>query len=124
MTSSSINKLYFNSQYTFKSEVFSAEWLSEVRNPKSLIYADVVSTSHVLVSYGMISPDDSATLSKDTRNYYGDTYVYLRRLNIVDGLIQTTGTSYFNTSEITPVLNNINLIYSNGESDIYRPVGK
>jgi uncharacterized membrane protein len=115
-------KIYFNTQYTFESEVFSAVWLSNMRSPTSRIYADRGARFHVLASYGMIATDNSADLSNDTQNYYGDTYVYLRRLNVVDNLIYAIGASYFNASKITPVLNSMNKIYSNGESDIYRPL--
>lgn len=123
-TSINSAKITFNTQYTFESEVFSASWLSKNRSPTSQIYADAEAGIHVLASYGMIPTDNSATLSNDTRNYYGDTYIYLKRLNVMDGLIPTGPASYFNTSQIASVLNNMDKIYSNGESDIYRPVGK
>ena len=119
-TSISSAKISFNIQYTFESEVFSAVWLCRLRNSTSKIYADDQAIVHVLASYGMIATDNSATLSNDTRNYYGDTYIYLRRLNVVDGLITTGPESYFSTSQIAPLLNSMNKIYSNGESDIYR----
>ena len=123
-TSINSAKVYFNIEYTFESEVFSAGWLSKMRSPTSQIYADAEARSHVLASYGMISLDNSATLSNNTKNCYGDTYIYLRRLNVVDGLMSTGGGSFFNASQITTVLNSLNKIYSNGESEIYQPVGK
>jgi uncharacterized membrane protein len=86
-----------------------------------LIYADAQASVHVLASYGMILTENS--LSNETKNYQGDSFVYLRRLNVIDGLINTGGQRYFNTSQIMPVLNEIDKIYSNGESDIYRPLG-
>jgi uncharacterized membrane protein len=122
-TSISSEKMYFNSLYTFESEVFSARWLAGERSHTSLIYADADARSNVLASYGMIAPENSAVLSNNTKDYYGDTYVYLKRLNVVDGLISTGGNSYFNTSETSSVLDSMNRIYSNGESDIYRPAG-
>ena len=121
-TSINSAKISFNIQYTFESEVFSACWLSKMRSPTSKIYADDQAIVHVLASYGMIATENSATLSNDTRNYYGDTYIYLRRLNVVDGLMTTGPAFVFNTSQITPVLDSMNKIYSNGESDIYRSI--
>jgi hypothetical protein len=45
-------------------------------------------------------------------------FIYLGELNVVNG-IMTTRTGSFNTSEIYPLFNETNLIYSNGNSEIW-----
>lgn len=116
----------FNGFYTYAVEVFSARWLSEYGSNASEVYADAQATDRVLVSYGMISPQDLTAISNDTTINTIDVpaYIYLKYLNVVDGLMAYTtssgGTSYFNTTEILPILDKCNCIYSNGGSSIYQ----
>jgi uncharacterized membrane protein len=116
----------FNGIYTYDVEVFSARWLSEYRSDASKVFADVKARV-LLVSYGMISPEDLRAISNDTTINTIDVpaYIYLKCLNVVDGLIPYTtspsgGITYFNTTEILPILDKCNIIYSNGGSSIYQ----
>lgn len=119
-------KVNFNGIYTYDVEVFSARWLSEYRSDASKVFADVQARGRVLVGYGMISPEDFGTISNDTTIDTIDAlaYIYLERLNVVDGLMTYTaspsgGIRYFNTTDILPILDKCNCIYSNGGSSIY-----
>jgi uncharacterized membrane protein len=124
-----VTEVSFNGFYTFDVEVFSAKWLSGYKSNASKICADIQAASRVLVSYGMISPDDLEAISNNaTVNSISvfaldfPAYIYLKRLNVVDGLItyraSVGGTSYFNATEILPILDKCNCVYSNGGSTI------
>ena len=117
-------KANFNIQYTFETEVFSTVWLSAVRNPDSIVYADNGGRHHVLVSSGMIIANNTGYLYDDVIDYPVDSYIYLRRLNVIDGLVSVEGGGFFNLSQINPLFDSVNKIYSNGESDIYCIVGQ
>jgi uncharacterized membrane protein len=99
-------------------EVTGASWLSDHINlGHSLVYGDFISTSHVLMSYGMLSSENSRFLTNNTRFDGGSNYVYLRRVNTRAGMIP--GEYYnWNISEIQPVLDNQSTIYSNGDTQI------
>jgi uncharacterized membrane protein len=108
----------FYTAYIPEQDVFSAVWLLSHRGLPSTIYADDVSGDHVLTSYGLtprnlISPITNSTIPTP------NSFVYLSRLNIADNIITTSGEP-FNSSEIFPNLNESNLVYSNGNGEIWR----
>jgi uncharacterized membrane protein len=113
----------FYSAYIQEQNFFSAVWLSKHAEPQSIVYADFDSYQNVLMSYGMIPMQYLVRLSNSTvptRN----TFVYLSSLNVGDGVMTymdfaTTTIVMFNTSEISPILNNSNLIYSSGNGEIW-----
>ena len=110
-------EIQFYGNYIQEQDAFSADWLSKYANASSIIYADSISSSQVLVScalipYGLIQP-----LTNMTKPGQG-SFVYLDSLNVVNGIIPA-GTELFNTSEIASSLNESNLIYSNGNSEIW-----
>jgi uncharacterized membrane protein len=104
----------------FETEVFGAKWLSTYRDENFIVYADYVSKSHVLTSYGSIYYYWMADLSNATTIIDSESFVYLRRLNIVYGRWEGDYTNYYNTSDISNLLSMQNNIYSNGECDIYK----
>ncbi len=108
----------FHGVYISEQEVFSTVWLSKNLNVQSTIYADQLSTSNVLTSYGLIPRGQVLSLTNKTTSKQG-AFIYLGELNILDGVITMRAAS-FNTSEILPLLNENNLIYSNGNSEIWR----
>ena len=110
----------FYNAYTPEQDVYSAIWLSENMNKTSRIYADPVSRSHVLASYGLIPGEQISLLTSSTKLGHG-TYIYLRHLNIIDGSISQFGHGLapFNISEISSLLSESNKIYSSGDSEIY-----
>lgn len=99
-------------------DVFGAKWLWKNIDVESTpIYADVMSKSTVLTSYGMVIRDRIDVLSNTTMVLTNGT-VYLRWINVLNGTI--FGDKYaFNVSDISPILNNMNLVYSNGDTEIY-----
>lgn len=105
--------------YALEQDVLSAVWLSEYMNETCWVYADRDSRLHVLLSYGLIPLEQSYPLFHFlVAEHVG--YVYLRRLNVVNGLIVTPG-MVCNISEISSSLDTGNKIYSNGASEIYWP---
>jgi len=103
--------------YTPDQDVFGALWLSKNVWKTSTLYADLSSRNFVLTSYGLISRERVRLLTNTTMLGRA-AYIYLRHLNIVDGIITTYG-ALFNTSEISYLLSQSNKIYSNGDSEIY-----
>jgi len=101
-------------------EVLGANWLSKNTNVTDIfIYSDIVSKYHVLTAYGTIGRGRIFILSNTTRTTLNDyEFIYLRRINIINEKI--VGDYVFNTSEISPIFENQNKIYSNGECEVYK----
>lgn len=114
-------KIYFYHAYTPEQDVFSAIWISKNVKETSIIYSDRIPRVRVLASYGMISGEQVYLLS-NSMTLGHDAYVYLRYLNVVEGLANIRVES-FNFTEILSLLNENNKIYSNGGSEIYRASG-
>jgi uncharacterized membrane protein len=111
-------EINFHSVYIQEQDVFGAVWLSRNMKASSTIYADGISGSNVLISYGLIPKQQITFLTNSTVLAQGG-FVYLGSLNVVDGVIPTD-TEPFNSSRILPVLNENDLIYSNGNTEIWR----
>jgi len=115
-------KLY--DRITDEKEVVAAQWLSNYLNSSlSLVYGDVISNYHVLTSYGMISAQNFREFSNTTKFASSATYVYLRGVNTIEGIMRATGYSW-DLSDMHPILDNQNIIYSNKDSQIYWITGK
>jgi hypothetical protein len=54
------------------------------------------------------------------------SFIYLSRLNVEDGVIVSSyiTSNMFNSSEISPILRQSNLIYSNGKGEIWQVTSK
>lgn len=100
-------------------EVLGAQWLHEkALNNSAVVYADAISVDHHLTAYGMVPYENMRILSNVTNTLDSGSYVYLRRFNVVDGIVK--GANYqWATTEFSKVLRNSSKIYSNGESGIY-----
>jgi uncharacterized membrane protein len=104
-------------------EVIAAQWLSQKIFAHSSTYeysvhADRVSYGKVLISYGMF-PHENMQILVNVTILDENSYVYLRRLNVVEGIIK--GKNYvWNITELSPIFDGMNKIYSNGASEIYR----
>jgi uncharacterized membrane protein len=109
----------FYSAYIPERNFFSAVWLSKYAAPVSIVYADFDSRQTVLFSYGSLSMQ-YLPLSNNTapaRNHF----IYLSSLNVGDGVITSYSTpNLFNSSEISPILKQSNLVYSNGNGEIWQ----
>lgn len=111
-------RLHRSIGYIYSQDVFSAYWVSanvNVQNAK--IYADKSSQANILMSHSMIYPDYVNILSNTTRVPVAGI-VYLNWLNIAKGTVAGTYDTW-NTSELSPIFDTMNKIYSNGASEIY-----
>ena len=120
----------FSQTISREQNVFSAKWFSKYGDRNIKIYADYISEEQVLRSYGMmywkIYPSSISLLNKEAVIYH-NAYVYLRYINVVDGIVreylsgigELPYSSIFNLLEIRPLLKEGNKIYTNGGSEIY-----
>ena len=109
--------------YISEQDFFSAEWLQSHKVATAKVYADGVFAGHVLTSYGLI-PSELLFPLTNTTIPQQFTFIYLGSLNVVNGVITDDTGSFsnlglFNTSEISTVLFESNLVYSNGASEIW-----
>jgi uncharacterized membrane protein len=113
----SANSLSFHTAYIAEQDVFGATWLSKNKGESSMIYADYLSYCSALTSYGLIPRQQISSLTNTTILEQGGL-IYLGQLNVVNGIMITV-TAQFNTSDIYPLLNGTNLIYSNADSEVW-----
>jgi uncharacterized membrane protein len=112
-------KAQIYSAYIPEQNFFSAKWLSEHSQPQSIVYADYDSLQTALLSYGVLTWESyelhSATILGQ------NSYVYLSKLNVKDGILTVTEPTmgWFNTSELSSTLGKSDLIYSNGNGEIW-----
>jgi len=100
-------------------DVVSAYWLScNVASNDARIYADIKSINRQLTAYGLMQPNMMLILYNTTKPGQNE-FVYLRKLNAEDGLVNS-GSIIWNSSDILSTLENISMIYSNGVSEIYK----
>lgn len=109
---------------TNEKEVTAACWLSkQLDYSHGLVYADLISTSHVLTSYGEMSAEDFRVLLNTTQFTGKTNYIYLRGVNTIEGIMRASGLYLWNLSDVRPILYNQNIIYSNGNSEILWVLG-
>lgn len=105
--------------YSDESDVFSASWVSKnVNVENSQIYADGISRNNVLTIYGMIYRGHVVGLSNVTI-VANNGIVYLSTLNVVNGTI-VSGGRLWNSSELSFIFDNLNTVYTNGGSEVYK----
>jgi uncharacterized membrane protein len=114
-------EIAFSSAYIQEQEAFSADWLSKYVGDSSIVYADPEAAIHELASCALIPENLVQPLTNVTTPEKG-SFVYLDNVNVAKGIIPTS-TGYFNASEISSSLNESNLIYSNGNSEIWSGTG-
>ncbi len=124
--------IYFRSSSPSRQEVTSAEWLRSCRNAECPVYGTYWQMGvPVLVSYGMISPEQIVQLTPLTMIEDAKcSYVYLGYVNVVLGY-GTTRTYlgqpdpvlgdifYWEISRIAPLRDDLVKIYTNGSSEVY-----
>ena len=106
--------------YTYEYDAFCAGWLSTNIKSKDKIYADRIANEMVLISYGM--QPRSYWHAHDLTNkswYLSGSYIYLRHTNAVKGNIVGRGGTTWNTTDVLPPSGKIDVIYTNGGSEIY-----
>ena len=111
-------QLSFYRSYIQQSDISSALWLSKNMPPNSVVYADNVARFRSLISYGLINTYQIEDLVNNTY-LQQDGFIYLGQLNVKYGIISTNSVhGFYKTSEISKNLDQSNLIYSNGNSQI------
>ena len=110
-------KYGFSGVYISKQEVLSATWLKDYKAETSKVFADSQAVVQALTSYALIPDSLLPNLTNDTIPSQGDI-LYLNNFNLVNGIISYTDGS-FNTSEISYLLTQNNLIYSNGDIQMW-----
>jgi uncharacterized membrane protein len=112
-------KASFYSAYIPEQNFYSASWSSKYLQPQSTVFADSASRMTSLLGYGILLmnylPLYNTTIPK--RN----NFVYLSELNIENAVI-TVGEppkAGFNASEISGILEQSNVVYSNGNGEIW-----
>jgi uncharacterized membrane protein len=111
-------------------DVFSAKWLYKYMDNQSKVYADKTSSFMVLTSYCMLPTvffsansrvgSYDYILSPTGVELVKDAYVYLRKLNVIYGIMDDSQGKTWNTTVLAPFLNGSSEIYTNGESEIYQ----
>lgn len=118
---------YYNYNYP-KQDVYGAKWLGKHKGGARVL-VDSVESSQILTSYGMIQGFYKVYPHGDIPRWAENSYVYLRKINYVDNIMHVeysmrmiTGyeKDWWNTSEIFPILEERNKIYSNGGSVVYK----
>jgi len=111
-------RLYGSYGYTDAYSVYGAQWLSENAHVEnSAFYADESARTYVLTVYGIIVGGEyslsNVTIVAD------NGFVYLSTLNVVYGVI-LSGQLSWNTRELSFIFDDLNLVYANGGSEVYR----
>lgn len=95
-------------------EVAGAQWIPKYANVTNIVlYSDGVSIYNVLTGYGMIGRGRAFYLLNTTRPTSNELIYLANRDLISKGYI-------FNASEISPIVENQDKIYANGECEIYK----
>jgi uncharacterized membrane protein len=110
-------RLYGQFGYIDAYSAYGAQWLSKnVDIKNSALYADEKARGNVLTMYGMIYGGNSLS---NTTVVADNGVVYLSTLNVVKGVIPF-GQLSWNTSELSFIFDDLNVIYTNGGSEIYK----
>lgn len=124
-------KVGFFSTVIPEQDVHSAKWLNkyinyhynsnDYNNDSYPIYSDHSSSFNVLASYGMFGRSNSF-LKDEMYEFKDNSYVYLSYCNIVENLGNGPYeyTDVLNMTKTFELLKNKNLIYSSGDSKIYK----
>jgi len=111
-------RLYANYGYTDAYSVYGAQWLSKnVDFTNSTVYADERTATNVLTIHALIA-GGKRSLSNVTI-VADNGVVYLSTLNVVYGVIPFGDLSW-NTSELSFIFDDLNLVYTNGGSEVYK----
>ena len=117
-----IEKERFYRKYITDYDVFGAKWLSKNRDAAiKRVYSDRRGGDD-LFPYGDISPLTGIIALTNHTNLESPSYVYLRYVNVVEGLMGMHADPdfpLFHICEIYPNLNTSHKIYTNGGSEIY-----
>ena len=75
--------------------------------------------SHILVSRALKPSGLMVSFTNNMTKPEAGSFVYFDSLNVVKNIVPTSPRALFNTSELASSLNESDLIYSNGNSEIW-----
>ena len=110
---------FYDDCNTFEQDVYGIRWFSMNAKNDAEIYSDYI-TGYPLYGYGMGAKP--RRLSNTTDNIKRGSYIYLGYANIVGNVLlgpKPVGLVAYNTTEMYPLLDLTNKLYSNGGSEIY-----
>jgi uncharacterized membrane protein len=114
-----MNRIDLYRRIVDEKEVISSFWLlRNVNYSNSLVYSDSISSGHVLTSYAMLSAENMRELSNSVQFLGNKNYVYLREVNTIEEKIEGTE-NWYNFSDVAKTLLYQNLLYSNGDCEIF-----
>ena len=109
-----MDKAELYERITDESEIAAATWLStNLDFSTSYVYADSTSIYHVLTSYGMMLTENALLLTNTTTFIDDMTFVYLREVNVDEGIVTAGYLPAWNLSDVQPLLKGLNVLYSN-----------
>jgi uncharacterized membrane protein len=111
-------KMQSYTSYIREQDIYSIAWMSHVSNTEEMIYCDEFA-SYPLIGYGMVPWEKNIYKLSNATAIRKDAYVYLGSLNVVEGIARNWD-GIFNITEVSPLLEEKNKIYSNGGSEIYK----
>lgn len=116
-------RLYAQLGFVDEQSVFGAQWLSKRINvDNTKVFSDSISRDTVLLSYGLLPSGYIEVLANTTQASINGV-VYLSGLNTIGRVI--VGDQFvWNSSEFSSSFNEMNKVYSNGISEIYRTASK
>jgi len=118
------DRLVLYNSYTPIEDIASAKWLSKYRGLLN-VFSDYRGRNNPLNAYSMISRNEVVLISETSRDIDEKSYVYIRKFNLYDNLMDgprtLIGTTIvFNSTNIISELSKKgNIIYSNGGSVLY-----
>jgi uncharacterized membrane protein len=110
--------LQFYGRYIQVPDARSGDWLAKY-SVDSVVYGDLVSSFTSLISRGFVSKNLIFPLANITAPVPG-SLIILNSLNVDGGVIAVQSSTVINTTDISPYLNDSDLIYTNGHSEIWR----
>ena len=109
-------RLYGASGYIDDYSTYGAQWLLKEANfNKSAVYADESAWTNVLTFNSVIFGVNKLSNTTIVTN---NGIVYLSTLNVICGVIPFEG-FVWNSSQLSPIFNDLNVVYANGGSVIY-----
>jgi uncharacterized membrane protein len=116
--------LYLDLMYIEDSDVYGAQWILQHANINTQpVYADKPASYGVLNSYGMLYRGYLRIFSNGSDFVYPDSLIYLSRMNTEKGVVYTRENNWTQTSDLSYLFDNADLVYSNGNCEILKSTG-
>jgi uncharacterized membrane protein len=106
----------FYAAYYLHGDIAGVKWISKNRDEESKVYADFTRKTLVFRSYGMMPGERVLT---NTTKVQEGSYIYLGYPNVHYGLMYGGLRKYWDLTGISPLLDEMSMIYSNGDVQVY-----